>query len=154
MQSNVSGRNAAAIGLIALILASAFIAFAAFAAWAGGTMGGGMMGGSMMAPLWFLLFALFPLVAIAGIGYAVVRAMSDEESSETGTLADDTPTDPVERLREQYVAGELTEAEFERAVGHALDERDDSGTESASRASDDRVTTTERRRSRTTTAEK
>lgn len=151
MQLNVSGRNAAAIGLIALLLAGTFVAFAA---WAGGTMGGGMMGGSMMAPLWFLLFALFPLVAIAGIGYAVVRAMSDEESSETGTLADDTPTDPVERLREQYVAGELTEAEFERAVGHALDERDDSGTESASRASDDRVTTTERRRSRTTTAEK
>ena len=135
MQSNVSGRNAAAIGLVALTLASAFIAFTA---WAGGTMGGGMMGGSMMAPLWFLLFALFPLVAIAGIGYAVVRAMSEEEASETDTLADDTPTDPVERLREQYVAGELTEAEFERAVGHALDERDDSGTKSASRASDDK----------------
>ncbi len=144
MQLNVSGRNAAAIGLIALLLAGTFVAFAA---WAGGTMGGGMMGGGMMAPFWFPLFALFPLVAIAVIGYAVVRAMSDEKSSETDTLADDTPTDPVDRLRERYVDGELTEAEFERAVGQALDERDDSGAESTSRESDDRVTATEGGRS-------
>ena len=137
MQSNVSGRNATTVGLIALALAGAF---AAFAAWAGGTMGGGMM-----APFWFLLFALFPLVLLSVVGYAVVRAMADDDSSETDTPADDASTDPIERLRERYVAGELTEAEFEQALDRALDGSDDAGTESASRATDDRVTATEKR---------
>ena len=147
MHLDVSGRNATAIGLIALALAGAF---AAFAAWVGRTMGGGMMGGGTMgggmtAPFWFPLFALFPLVLLSVVGYAVVRAMADDDPSETGTHADDAPSDPIERLRERYVAGELTEAEFERALDRALDGDDDSGAESASRATGERVTATEKR---------
>lgn len=62
--------------------------------------------------IWVLGFAVIvPLVAI----------LSDEET-ERGEEPEDepVPADPIERLKQQYAAGELTEAEFERRLERRL----------------------------------
>jgi len=71
------------------------------------------------------------LAVVAGLGYAAWWGLSsllgdDEQSADAGV--DHNPTlgtgadDRVERLRERYADGELTEAEFERRLERALEE--------------------------------
>jgi len=119
-----SARVAAGIGLVALA-AVAFLALvvgfpASNAADGTGMMGGmGMTGGSGLFP-----FVVFPLtfLAVAGLlalGYVGVRAVAsagaDGQTDEAGER------DPIARLQRRYAEGELTEAEFERALERELE---------------------------------
>lgn len=44
--------------------------------------------------------------------------------SNTGTSGDETPTDPVDRLHDQYASGEISEAELERRLERELSSRE------------------------------
>lgn len=69
------------------------------------------------------------LVAVLYAGYrggSWLRRRGSGGDSDGGTAADE-PADPAERLRERYVRGELTEAEFERRLDRALDGPDPDG---------------------------
>ncbi|WP_281193352.1 SHOCT domain-containing protein [Halorubrum sp. F4] len=81
----------------------------------------GMMGGMGLA---FLPFLLFPLVAVLALGYVGMRALADDDEHEPADGSADTPdrTDPIARIQRRYTAGELTEAEFERALERELEE--------------------------------
>lgn len=67
-------------------------------------------------------------------GYALVSRVrgggSPDAGSGDGESTAPEPTDPIERLKQRYTEGELTEAEFERRVARELD---DSGTDSIDR---------------------
>jgi len=64
------------------------------------------------------------------VGYAVVVPLVSELSDYMGSRGGDDgtvrPSDPVDRLRQRYVAGELTEEEFEARLDDLLG--GDSGT--------------------------
>ncbi|EMA32382.1 SHOCT domain-containing protein [Halobiforma nitratireducens] len=48
--------------------------------------------------------------------------LGSSESDATTTATADRPRDPESRLREQYVSGELSEAEFERELDRLLED--------------------------------
>ena len=76
----------------------------------------GMMMGPMGAST---LFGVVPLLLALGIGYGGYRFLKrDAESDDT---VSDSDSDPVERLKEQYMNGELTEAKFEQKLDQQLD---------------------------------
>lgn len=76
----------------------------------GGPVGGGSVGFVRFVPLLVFL--------VVGFGsYLLVQSDGRRESAETAA-------DPVERLRERYVEGELTEEEFERKLERRLDPAD------------------------------
>lgn len=105
----------------------------------GGMMGGGMMGGGAMgAPL--VTVAVLPLLlALLFLygGYRLARGIDTEASEHE---AHDS-VDPIEQLQKEYVAGDMTEAEFEARLEEQFD-RD------ADRATDRFTETTESDRSR------
>ncbi|MFC5136318.1 MULTISPECIES: SHOCT domain-containing protein [Haloferacaceae] len=88
----------------------------------------GMMGGMGLA---FLPFLLFPLVAVLALGYVGMRALADDDEPADEPTDDsaDTPerTDPIARIQRRYTAGELTEAEFERALERELEKESADG---------------------------
>ena len=76
----------------------------------------GMMMGPMGAST---LLGVVPLLLALGIGYGGYRLLKrDAESDDT---VSDGDSDPIERLKERYTNGELTEAEFEQKLGQQLD---------------------------------
>ncbi len=52
------------------------------------------------------------------------RSRADATEVATATRSAEQPVDPIERLRERYVAGELTESEYERRLELVLDTDD------------------------------
>ncbi|WP_255212527.1 SHOCT domain-containing protein [Halorubrum sp. CBA1229] len=103
----------------------------------GGMMGGGMMGGAGGFPFVFFPFMFLTFAALLALGYVGIRAMAGpDESGQVDTKADDEETDPIARLQRRYTEGELTEAEFERALERELGgEETDGGVD---RADDER----------------
>jgi len=66
-----------------------------------------------------LPLVLLTVAALLVIAYVVVRRRSadDDGGDATATPAED----PIERLKRRYAEGELSEAEFERALDRELD---------------------------------
>lgn len=65
---------------------------------------------------WLLLT---PLSAV--VNEEILDPDGGDERTVEGPSADATPTDPVDRLRERYVDGDIDEAEFERRLDLLLD---------------------------------
>jgi len=121
-----SARVAGGIGLVALA-AVAFLALVVgfpTANTVGGTgmMGGGMMGGSGGLPFVFFPFLFLALASLLALGYAGVRALASARGDDQiGEAVDgEEAPDPVARIQRRYTEGELTEAEFERALEREL----------------------------------
>lgn len=95
-----------------------------FATAGGGMSGGHMMGGGMAGggSVWSFpaafVWTVATLVLVAG-GSALALSSSDAPAEEDA--------DPVETLRQRYVAGELSEAEFERRLEPLLASADAEG---------------------------
>jgi len=86
-----------------------------------GMMGGGMMGGAGGFPFVFFPFMVLTFAALLALGYVGIRAMAGADGSgQVGAKAVDEETDPIARLQRRYTEGELTEAEFERALEREL----------------------------------
>lgn len=128
-----AGRTAVVGGGVAL-LAFAFVSLvvglpATSTAGGTGAMGGmsGMGMGGGMAVRWgvLVLLAVLPLVAVLAFGYAGIRVLTGDEA--TGTVGADDEADPIARLQRRYAEGELTEAEFERALDRELGDGTDQG---------------------------
>ncbi|GAA0721746.1 putative membrane protein [Halorubrum trapanicum] len=92
---------------------------AAVAPLMGGMAGSGMAGGMGGAMVVFPLVALLTVAALLVVGVVGIRALEDETGG--GARPTETDEDPVERLQRRYAAGELTEAEFERALERELE---------------------------------
>jgi uncharacterized membrane protein len=125
-----AGRTAVVGGGVAL-LAFAFVSLvvglpATSTAGGTGAMSGMGMGGGM-AVRWgvLVLLAVLPLVAVLAFGYAGIRVLTGDEA--TGTVGADDEADPIARLQRRYAEGELTEAEFERALDRELGDGTDQG---------------------------
>ncbi len=88
-----------------------------------GSMGGPMMGPADPGGLQF--FAVVPLAIALVVAYGGYRALQAEGEREP----DESASEPVERLRERYLAGELSEAEFERELERHLDAPEEGGTD-------------------------
>lgn len=114
----------------------------------GGGIGGvGMMGGAGMGGMGaFAPLALLALVGLLALGYVGIRAMAGaDESGQVDEKADDEETDPIARLQRRYTEGELTEAEFERALERELGgEETDGGVDRADDEGDVGKTSAER----------
>lgn len=85
-------------------------------------MGGGMMG--MAGPPGVV--AVVPLLLAFVFIYAGYRLASGATIAEEAVSeeAESAESDPIERLQQEYVAGNLTEAEFERRLEALLEESD------------------------------
>ncbi|WP_198530049.1 SHOCT domain-containing protein [Halorubrum aethiopicum] len=97
----------------------------------GGMMGSGMMGGGMMGGSGFFLFplTLFAFAALLAFGYVGVRAVASggEEDQVDDGVDGEAELDPITRLQRRYTEGELTEAEFERALERELEGKEGDG---------------------------
>lgn len=92
--------------------------------------------GMVLSAVWMALVGVAALVGLAVLGYVgyrVARWATGDDGSAAETVPDtdlgrsttaETPDDPVDRLQRQYAEGELTEAEFERKLERAMDERE------------------------------
>ncbi|WP_226013012.1 SHOCT domain-containing protein [Halomicrobium salinisoli] len=92
--------------------------------------------GMVLSAVWMALVGVAALVGLAVLGYVGYRVarwvLSDDESTaeripDTGldrSTAAEATEDPVDRLQQQYADGKLTEAEFERKLERAMDERE------------------------------
>ena len=89
-----------------------------------GGMAGSGMGGWMFV---FPLLALLTVAALLVVGVVGMRALADE--TDDGSEASEPEETPVERLQRRYAAGELTEAEFERALERELEREGTDGIE-------------------------
>lgn len=77
---------------------------------------------ALVAPTFVLgFFVVLPLVGILGEELGVVES---DESSADASEAPEAPTIPVERLRERYARGEITESEFEARLERLLETED------------------------------
>ncbi|WP_225334183.1 SHOCT domain-containing protein [Halomicrobium urmianum] len=92
--------------------------------------------GMVLSAVWMALVGVAALVGMAVLGYVGYRvarwALSDGgPATETVPGTDlgratttETSDDPVDRLQQQYAEGKLTEAEFERKLERAMDDRE------------------------------
>lgn len=81
--------------------------------------------------LWSLVTTAVTLLAVGALlygGYSLYSWLSDDDSGgqrvrdrSTGVRADGTGADGVDRLRERYANGDLSEAELERRLERELD---------------------------------
>jgi uncharacterized membrane protein len=98
-----------------------------------GRMGGRMMGGMWLAPM--LAVWVLSLVAVLGgasvlvAGSAGAEADADVETSPRGAertqQSDAEEGEPLRRLRERYVEGEISDEEFEHRLETLVDSADD-----------------------------
>ncbi|WP_434522113.1 SHOCT domain-containing protein [Halorubrum sp. AS12] len=98
----------------------------------GGMAGSGMaggMGGWMFA---FPLVALLTVAALLAVSVVGIRALTAE--TDDGSTQSEPDETPVERLQRRYAEGELTEAEFERALERELESEETDGGETGSPA--------------------
>jgi uncharacterized membrane protein len=71
---------------------------------------------------WFWMIWVFGFaVVLPSIGIVAEHVLDDDAPAEESAASE---TDPLERLRERYATGELTEAEFERRVERLLETED------------------------------
>ena len=73
--------------------------------------------------VWTAIVALATLLVLAGIGYAAVKGFlwyRGRGGSEVQSVTDTESKDPVDRLVERYVDGDLTETELERRLDRVL----------------------------------
>ena len=102
-----------------------------------------------------VLSVVVPILALGAIIYLAIRYLSDDEPTygvdDYGSgardvdAADRAPQDPQDRLTEQYVRGEISEAEYERRLERHVDAPSD---RSAGRSLDDLETDSSRARDR------
>ena len=120
-----SARVAAAVGIVALG-AVAFLGLvvgfpASNAAGGTGMMGGaGMMAGSGLLPFVFFPLAFLAFAGLLALGYVGVRAVASAGEDGDDRVDEGAGRDPIARLQRRYAEGELTEAEFERALDREL----------------------------------
>lgn len=149
MTANRSPRVAATVGAIALAATFGFALLFAFGSWAlgsggSGMMGDGMMGGTMgMGSFGMFSFAVLSYLALFAIGYAGMRAVQDDDEPSSADETAAVEADPVAQVRDRYVAGELTEDEFERELERALDD-ESRGADATTRSAADRSVATEK----------
>ncbi|ELZ31742.1 hypothetical protein C472_16269 [Halorubrum tebenquichense DSM 14210] len=91
----------------------------------GGMAGSGMAGGMGGWLFAFPLVALFTVSALLAVGLVGIKLLANE--TDDGPDASDPDETPVERLQRRYAAGELTEAEFERALERELEREGSDG---------------------------
>ncbi|MDS0221861.1 SHOCT domain-containing protein [Haloarcula sp. S1AR25-5A] len=87
---------------------------------------GGAAGlGNVLAPVSIILgwFILAPLVALLGSELPMIESPEDGTETDEATVIDpaESTVDPVDRLRERYARGELTDSEFERRLDRLLE---------------------------------
>jgi uncharacterized membrane protein len=72
---------------------------------------------------WSILTAIATLLVLVGFTYATIQGVRWLRSDGTTdpTPVDTGSADPVERLTDRYVSGDLTEEEFERRLALELD---------------------------------
>ncbi|QKG93939.1 SHOCT domain-containing protein [Halorubrum salinarum] len=90
---------------------------------------GGMAGGMGGWMLLFPLLALLTVAALLAVGVVGIRALANE--TDDGSTQNEPDEDPVERLQRRYAEGDLTEAEFERALERELEWEETGGTGSS-----------------------
>lgn len=81
-----------------------------------------VLGLGVAVPLTFIVgfFLLIPLIALLGDDLPMIESDSDEPTSE-----EHQPTqDPVDRLREAYATGTISEEEFDRRLEKLLETED------------------------------
>jgi uncharacterized membrane protein len=89
----------------------------------GGMAGAGMGGWMVFVPL----VALLTVAALLAAGVVGLRALTTETDGEsTSSEPEETP---IDRLKRRYAEGELTEAEFERALDRELEREGPAGVE-------------------------
>ncbi len=125
--------RAVAVVAVAALAGIGFLALVFGIPTASTTAGTGMMGGGMMGGMGGVPFVLFPfmfltLAAFLALGYVGVRALAKgDESGRVDEAVDDEAVDPIARLKRRYTEGELTEAEFERALERELEGQESVG---------------------------
>lgn len=89
--------------------------------------------------------AVLGLLVLGAIGlFSMLRdgsASSESNASTYGYESTDRARDPKSQLRERYIAGELSEAEFERELDHLLESDDGYGAGSRTWTEPDRSRT-------------
>ena len=91
----------------------------------GGMAGSGMAGGMGG---WMFLFPLLALLAVAALLTAGVVGFGALARDADGSEPSESDETSVERLQRRYAEGELTEAEFERALERELERQESGGT--------------------------
>jgi uncharacterized membrane protein len=93
-----------------------------------------VVGLGFLVPTTFVLgfFVVVPLVALLGDALPIVESETDGVEVDRRPVADD----PVDRLRERYAEGELTDAEFERRLERLLETENAEATRSRERVFD------------------
>ncbi|RLM70580.1 SHOCT domain-containing protein [Halorubrum sp. Atlit-8R] len=94
----------------------------------GGMAGSGMAGGMGGAMVLFPLLALLAVATLLTAGVVGFGALARDADGSAASEPDETP---VERLQRRYAEGELTEAEFERALERELEREKTGGTGSS-----------------------
>ncbi|WP_251133218.1 SHOCT domain-containing protein [Halorubrum sp. 2020YC2] len=107
---------------------------------AGSGMAGGMGGWTFVFPLVALL-AVAALLAAGVVGVGVLASETDDESA-----ASEPGETPVERLKRRYAEGELSEAEFERALERELEREGVDGLDAGATAETEPIGEGERER--------
>jgi uncharacterized membrane protein len=71
---------------------------------------------------WFWMIWVFGFaVLLPSVGIVAEHVLDDDATAEESVASE---TDPLQRLRERYATGELTDAEFERRVERLLETED------------------------------
>jgi uncharacterized membrane protein len=93
-----------------------------------------VVGLGFLVPTTFVLgfFVVVPLVALLGDALPIVESETDGVEVDRRPVADD----PVDRLRERYAEGELTDEEFERRLERLLETENAEATGSRERVFD------------------
>ena len=90
---------------------------------------------TILSLAWAAVSAAVSLAVLLGVVYVAYRAVSwfsdgadtTDTADRTGrpeTTADESPADRQDRLRRQYVEGQISEAEFERRIARELEAED------------------------------
>ncbi len=80
--------------------------------------------GLLLAPLFLLFAGTLGIAYLIGVGALGGYFGAKLRTPDTDSTANDTPdVDPVERLKQRYADGELTEFEFERRLEQVMDDK-------------------------------
>lgn len=87
-------------------------------------MAGGMGGMGGMGSVWLTVFPLLLLTVAALLvtAYIAVGRLSADDADRSETETSTRVEDPIERLKWRYTEGDLSEAEFERALEQELED--------------------------------
>ena len=86
---------------------------------------------ALLSLAWAVVSGVVTLAVLAGLGYAAYKAGSwllggDDDPASLDSIGSGSPsvdagTSRQDRLRQQYVEGQISEAEFERRIGEELE---------------------------------